>query len=50
MGLIPKNNSSIIGALSALGIEVVTVLSTREALERLQRENFALVISDLGPM
>jgi CheY-like chemotaxis protein len=44
----PENNASIIAALQALGITVVTALSTEEALEKLGAADFALVITDLG--
>jgi CheY-like chemotaxis protein len=44
----PENNLAIVRALNSLGIRVDTVLSTTEALARLQTTDYALVISDLG--
>ena len=44
----PQNNTSIVQAIGSLGIRVETVLSTDEALRRLEAGPYALVISDLG--
>lgn len=44
----PENNTSLVQALTQLGIGVDLALSTDEALRRLQRGGYALVITDLG--
>lgn len=44
----PENNSSLVSALTSLGIQVDLALSTEEALRRIERGGYALVITDLG--
>jgi CheY-like chemotaxis protein len=45
---VPSNNTGIVNALNALDIVVHQVLSTRDAIRRLQQEEYAVIISDLG--
>ena len=44
----PDNNRYEREALEALGIRFVTARSTQEAMERLQRQHFDVIISDMG--
>ena len=44
----PENNRYEREALEALGIRFVTARSTQEAMERLQRQHFDVIISDMG--
>lgn len=44
----PKNNSLIVEHLNKLGIDVVTALSTSEAMEALKSKPFDRVITDMG--
>ncbi|MBI5292551.1 MAG: response regulator [Chloroflexi bacterium] len=44
----PKNNAYLTESLSELGIEVITALSTAEALEKFRSRKFDRVITDLG--
>ncbi len=44
----PENNRYEREALEALGIRFVTARSTLEAMERLQRQHFDVIISDMG--
>jgi CheY-like chemotaxis protein len=44
----PRNNATLIEHLTKLGIEVVTALSTSEALVNLAAKNFERVVSDMG--
>jgi CheY-like chemotaxis protein len=44
----PKNNSFLIQNLQDQGIQVVTVLSTKEALEKMRSVKFDRVITDMG--
>jgi len=45
---IPSNNVYEREALSALGIQFTISTSTQDALEKLQRENYDAIISDMG--
>lgn len=44
----PMNNMYILQAFRSIGITVVTALSTDEALDRLHRDIYDIIISDLG--
>ena len=44
----PENNTRERSAMTRLGMEVTTSLSTTDALERLKRSHFDAVISDMG--
>lgn len=44
----PRNNSHLVAHLEDRGIEVVTVLSTEDALQALSRTRFDRIISDMG--
>jgi CheY-like chemotaxis protein len=44
----PDNNTRERNAMTTLGMDVTTCLSTTEALDRLDRSNFDAVISDMG--
>jgi hypothetical protein len=44
----PSNNQLEVDILSDLGIRFVHALSTKEALERLERDKYDLVISNVG--
>lgn len=44
----PENNTRERNAMTTLGMDVTTCLSTDEALARLDRSNFDVVISDMG--
>lgn len=44
----PKNNSYVIESLEKMGIEVVTSLSTSDAISKLNHKNFDRIISDMG--
>jgi CheY-like chemotaxis protein len=44
----PRNNSSLIQAFRNLGVQVVTVLSTEEAMGLLRDRTFDLIISDMS--
>ncbi|HRQ42195.1 MAG TPA: response regulator [Chloroflexota bacterium] len=44
----PKNNSFLIQGLQDQGIQVVTALSTNEAIEKFQNVRFDRVITDMG--
>lgn len=44
----PKNNSFIVERLTKLGIKVVAVLSTSDALAQLKSGNFDRIVSDMG--
>ena len=44
----PQNNTREINAMQALGMQVMTCLSTDEALTRLGRSSFDVVITDMG--
>jgi CheY-like chemotaxis protein len=44
----PDNNRLEVEILKALGIRFVTALSTKEAMERLERDSYDLIISNVG--
>jgi CheY-like chemotaxis protein len=44
----PENNTREVNAMTTLGMHVMTCLSTDEALERLARSDFDVVISDMS--
>lgn len=44
----PSNNLYECRSLDALGIDITTAERTEEALDQLQRQNFDLIISDMG--
>jgi CheY-like chemotaxis protein len=44
----PKNNSFLVASLEERGVRVETALSTDEALEKLKRQRFDIVVSDMG--
>ena len=44
----PKNNSFLVAAIEDKGAKVEIALSTDEALSKIQKEDFDIVISDMG--
>lgn len=44
----PKNNSFLVASLEERGARVETALSTDEGLEKLKRERYDVVVSDMG--
>lgn len=44
----PKNNSFLVASLEERGARVDTALSTQEGLEKLKRQHYDIVVSDMG--